>query len=118
MFNQLTGQSFMGQYGAIFIKSLNTMRPFTFKVISSAVTLLGPIITFSLVDVIGRRRIYLTAGTACTAVLLMCGGVGTGNVTPGDKTGIVTVCIQLGCFYIMSFGHEFPYAVDLHHLEI
>jgi hypothetical protein len=49
----------MSQYGAIFIKSLNTVSPFTFKVITSAVTLLGPIITF-LVDVIDRRRSYLT----------------------------------------------------------
>ncbi|KAJ5294220.1 hypothetical protein N7508_009041 [Penicillium antarcticum] len=80
------------------------MSPFTFKFISSAVTLLGPIITFSLVDIIGRRRIYLTAGSACTAVLLICGGLGTGYVTSGDKTGIVTVCVLFGCFYIMSFG--------------
>ncbi|KAJ5748754.1 uncharacterized protein N7511_010450 [Penicillium nucicola] len=104
MFNQLTGQSFMSQYGAIFIKSLNTMSPFTFRVVSSAVTLVGPIISFSLVDLIGRRRMYLTAGSACTAVLLICGGLGTGNVTSGDKTGIVTVCVLFGFFYIMSFG--------------
>jgi SP family sugar:H+ symporter-like MFS transporter len=104
MFNQLTGQSFMSQYGAIFIKSLNTISPFTFQVISCAVTCLGPIVTFSLVDIIGRRKIYLSAGSACTAVLLICGGLGTGNVTSGDKTGIVTVCVLFGCFYVMSFG--------------
>lgn len=104
MFNQLTDQSFMSQYRAMFIKSLNTIGPFTFKFISSAVTCLGPIITFSLVDIIGRRKIYLSAGSACTALLLICGGLGTGNVTSGDKTGIVTVCVLVGCFYIMSFG--------------
>ncbi|CAG8033353.1 unnamed protein product [Penicillium salamii] len=104
MFNQLTGQSFMSQYGAIFIKSLETMSPFTFKVISSAVTCLGPIITFSFVDIVGRRKFYLTAGSACTAVLLICGGLGTGNVTSSDKTGILTACVLFGWFYIMSFG--------------
>ncbi|KAJ5327232.1 hypothetical protein MYU51_017695 [Penicillium brevicompactum] len=104
MFNQLTGQSFMSQYGAIFIKGLKTMDPFTFKVISSAVTCLGPIITFSFVDIVGRRKFYLTAGSACTAVLLICGGLGIGNVTSGDKTGILTACVLFGWFYIMSFG--------------
>ncbi|KAJ5090801.1 hypothetical protein N7532_009485 [Penicillium argentinense] len=104
IFNQVTGQSFMSQYGAVFIKSLGTMSPFVFKAISSAITCLGPIITFTFVDIIGRRLFYLVCGTACTTVLLICGGLGTGTVSASDKTGIVTVCILFGFFYIMSFG--------------
>lgn len=94
----------MTQYGAVFIKSLNTMSPFTFRVISSAITCFGPMITFTFVDIIGRRIFYLVCGTACTTVLLICGGLGTGEVSASDKTGILTVCVLFGFFYIMSFG--------------
>lgn len=94
----------MSQYGAVFIKSLGTLSPFTFKAISSGVTCLGPMITFTFVDMVGRRVFYLVSGTACTAVLLICGGLGTGEVSFSDKTGIVTACTLFGFFYIMSFG--------------
>ncbi|KAJ5980362.1 hypothetical protein N7481_007660 [Penicillium waksmanii] len=82
IFNQVTGQSFMSQYGAIFIKSLGTMSPFTFQSIASGITCLGPIITFTFVDMIGRRPFYLVSGTAC----------------------IVATCTLFGFFYVMSFG--------------
>ncbi|CAI7564592.1 unnamed protein product [Penicillium pancosmium] len=104
IFNQVTGQSFMSQYGAIFIKSLDTLSPFTFQSISSGITCLGPIITFTFVDMIGRRPFYLVSGTACTTVLLICGGLGTGDVSVSDKTGIVATCTLFGFFYVMSFG--------------
>ncbi|KAJ5100480.1 general substrate transporter [Penicillium angulare] len=104
IFNQVTGQSFMSQYGAVFIKRLQSISPFTFQTISTAITCLGPIITFLFVDMLGRRIFYLVCGTACTTVLLTCGGLGTGDVSPADKTGIVTVCALFGFFYIMSFG--------------
>ncbi|KAJ5579803.1 general substrate transporter [Penicillium hispanicum] len=102
--NQVTGQSFMSQYGAIFIKSLKTISPFTFSSIAIGITCIGPIITFSLVDTIGRRIFYLGSGSACVVVLFICGGLGTGNVSTSDKTGIVAVCAMFGFFYIMSFG--------------
>ncbi|KAJ5128872.1 hypothetical protein N7526_007038 [Penicillium atrosanguineum] len=94
----------MSQYGAIFIKSLKTMNTFTFTALSATITCVGPIITFSLVDIVGRRIFYLVGGTACITVLFICGGLGTGDVTTSDKTGIVAVCMIFGFFYVMSFG--------------
>lgn len=53
---------------------------------------------------VGRRPFYLISGTACTTVLLICGGLGTGEVSVSDKTGIVATCTLFGFFYVMSFG--------------
>jgi hypothetical protein len=64
IFNQVAGQSCMSQYGAIFIKCLKIMNTFTFTALSSAITCIGAIITFSVVDTIGRRIFYLVEGTA------------------------------------------------------
>jgi SP family sugar:H+ symporter-like MFS transporter len=110
MFNQLTGQSFMSEYGAIFIKSLDTMSPFTFKVISSAVTFLGPIITFALVDVIGRRRVYLI----WQSNLCLDSGAVTGSKVPGlqlrGKNSMVVYWVQLICGFVVSF--TLPYLLE------
>ncbi|PWY88302.1 aldehyde dehydrogenase [Aspergillus heteromorphus CBS 117.55] len=103
-FNQLTGQSFVSQYGTLFIKSLEVMNAFAFTLISRGISTIGPLITFSLVDTTGRRPIYLFGGTMTTALLLACGGLGTGTITDGKKRGVCGVLMMYGLFYIMSFG--------------
>ncbi|RAL03922.1 aldehyde dehydrogenase [Aspergillus ibericus CBS 121593] len=103
-FNQLTGQAFVSQYGSLFVKSLHVMNPFAFTLLSRGFSTLGPLVTFSLVDTTGRRPIYLIGGTMTTALLLTCGGLGTGTITDGKKRGVCGVLMMYGLFYIMSFG--------------
>ncbi|RAK87674.1 aldehyde dehydrogenase [Aspergillus costaricaensis CBS 115574] len=103
-FNQLTGQSFVSQYGSLFVKSLKVMNPFAFTLGSRGISTVGPLVTFSLVDTTGRRPIYLIGGTMTTALLMICGGLGTGTITDGKKRGVCGVLMMYGLFYIMSFG--------------
>ncbi|GKZ46649.1 hypothetical protein AbraIFM66951_009787 [Aspergillus brasiliensis] len=103
-FNQLTGQSFVSQYGSLFIKSLHVMNPFAFTLLSRGISTMGPLVTFSLVDTTGRRPIYLIGGTMTTALLMTCGGLGTGTITDDKKRGVCGVLMMYGLFYIMSFG--------------
>ncbi|GKZ53135.1 hypothetical protein AnigIFM49718_005716 [Aspergillus niger] len=103
-FNQLTGQAFVSQYGSLFVKSLNVMNPFAFTLLSRGISTMGPLVTFSLVDTTGRRPIYLIGGTMTTALLMTCGGLGTGTITDGKKRGVCGVLMMYGLFYIMSFG--------------
>lgn len=103
-FNQLTGQSFVSQYGTLFVKSFNRMDPFTYTVVSNTITLLGPIIAFSCVDKVGRRPIYLVGGTIMTALLLTIGGLGTTHVGGSQADGIIACAALYGLFYILSFG--------------
>ncbi|PYH70554.1 aldehyde dehydrogenase [Aspergillus vadensis CBS 113365] len=103
-FNQLTGQSFVSQYGSLFVKSLKVMNPFAFTLGSRGISTIGPLVTFSLVDTTGRRPIYLIGGTMTTALLMICGGLGTGTITDDKKRGVCGVLMMYGLFYIMSFG--------------
>lgn len=104
VFNQLTGQSFTTQYGAIFVKSLHAMNPFVFTIISRLAQASGPALTFGLVDVVGRRRLYLVLGSLCCAVLMTDGGLGTGVSTHGKVNGILAMTILFGFFYSSGFG--------------
>ncbi|OQU97536.1 hypothetical protein CLAIMM_03458 [Cladophialophora immunda] len=103
-FNQLTGQSFVSQYGTLFVKSFNRMDPFVYSVMSNAIATLGPLIVFTMVDRVGRRPIYLVAGTLMTALLLTIGGLGTTRVNASRADGIIGCAAPYGLFYIMSFG--------------
>lgn len=54
-FQQATGQAFASQYGAIFIKSLGTVNPFTMTLVNGAVNSFALVLSLTLVDRIGRR---------------------------------------------------------------
>jgi MFS transporter, SP family, sugar:H+ symporter len=103
-FNQLTGQSFVSQYGTIFVKSFHRMDPFVYSVVSLAVTMLGPMVVFGIVDRVGRRPIYMVAGVIMSALLLTIGGLGTTTVTGARADGIIACAVPYGLFYLMSFG--------------
>lgn len=103
-FNQLTGQGFTTQYGTIFVKGLNIFDPFVFTVINRLALLIGPLISLTIIDSVGRRPIYLIGGL-CACIAMMCiGGLGTGNVTVSDKKGIVASVALFGPFYSGVFG--------------
>lgn len=103
-FNQLTGQSFVSQYGTLFVKSFNRLDPFVYTVISNAIACLGPLIVFTCVDVVGRRPIYLIGGVITTALLLAIGGLGTTHINGTRADAIIGCATPYGLFYIMSFG--------------
>lgn len=104
IFNQLTGQSFITQYGAVFVKGLHAMDPFKFQIVSRLAQALGPTLTFFTVDIVGRRPLYLILGTGCMAALIADGGLGTNNVTDAKVNGIIAMTILFGFFYSAGFG--------------
>ncbi|EED12347.1 sugar transporter, putative [Talaromyces stipitatus ATCC 10500] len=107
-FNQLTGQTFATSYGTVFIKTLGTINPYKFTLISNAIGCLGPFLTFFLVDRLGRRNMYLIFGTLCGSCLFVMGGLGLGTVTFQQKAGIVAMDILYPFFYCFSFGGMAP----------
>lgn len=58
-FQQATGQAFSSQYGAIFIRSLGTVNPFTMSIVSSVIGAFGVLISLSTVDKIGRKYVSI-----------------------------------------------------------
>lgn len=56
-FQQATGQSFSSQYGAIFVKGLGGVDPFTINMVNNAVNVVGVMICLVLSDRAGRRLV-------------------------------------------------------------
>jgi SP family sugar:H+ symporter-like MFS transporter len=54
-FQQATGQAFSSQYGTIYVKSLGTVNPFNFTLITSAINIVTLVITLLFNDRTGRR---------------------------------------------------------------
>lgn len=61
-FQQATGQAFASQYGAIYVKTLGTINPFNFSLITAAVNISGLCIALALTDKIGRRLVCPPSG--------------------------------------------------------
>lgn len=66
---QATGQLFTALYGALFVKSLGTVNPFTITCTISAVNVLTALLSMSLTDRLGRR--YAVLFTLLQLSLLM-----------------------------------------------
>lgn len=102
--NQLTGQAFATKYGTIFIKSLGTINPYTFNLISDGIALTAPFLIFLMVDRVGRRNLYLSFGILTGCALLAMGGLGLGQVNFHQKAGIVAMTVIYPFFYCFCFG--------------
>ncbi|CAK7242827.1 MAG: hypothetical protein STHCBS139747_004329 [Sporothrix thermara] len=106
--NQATGQNFVSQYGTIFVKSLNTINPFQFTLMSSGIGCIGPLLTILTIDRIGRRGLYLSWGVICSLSIFIVGALGLATPTASVKAGIVSLTILYGLFYAASFGPVGP----------
>ncbi|KAL4780393.1 general substrate transporter [Aspergillus varians] len=106
--NQLTGQAFATKYGVVFIKTLGTINPYTFNLISDAIALTAPFLIFVMVDRVGRRNLYLFFGVLTGCALLTMGGLGLGEVNFNQKAGIVAMTVIYPFFYCFCFGAMSP----------
>ncbi|RDW85206.1 putative sugar transporter-1 [Coleophoma cylindrospora] len=89
---QATGQAFASQYGAIFIKSLNTVNTFDMTLINSSVNAISTMVNMSIVDRVGRKPLLLTGAAIQVAGLFTMGGLGTvANPTLAMKNAIVAM---------------------------
>jgi MFS family permease len=56
-YQQAGGQAFVSQYGAIYVKSLGTINPFGFSLITSAISIVTIISILLWADIAGRRYV-------------------------------------------------------------
>ena len=58
-FFQATGQVFSGHYGAVFVKSLGTVNPWTITVSQSGINTFTSFCGILMIDRVGRRYVHL-----------------------------------------------------------
>ena len=104
-FLQATGQAFASQYGTIFVKSLNTVNPFTISSVAAALVVVSTLVTLLFNDRIGRRPILIGGGLLQALFLFLMGGFGSANLlTDGMKTGIIVGMMLYGVAFSLSWA--------------
>lgn len=93
-FFQATGQVFSGHYGAVFVKSLNTVNPFNITVSQSALNTFTSFIGILLLDRVGRRPMWLAGSFGLMVSLMIMGGLGVRQpITYSVSQGIVAMML-------------------------
>ncbi|KAK1722378.1 putative sugar transporter [Colletotrichum acutatum] len=99
-FSQATGQAFANVYGTIFYKSIGTVNPFVFTIISQCSGLIGSLLFMLLVDRVGRRFFWKTLVPLGGVSMMILGGLGTVR-DPSQPEKLATACM------LSLFGFSF-----------
>ncbi|KAF4345552.1 hypothetical protein FBEOM_502 [Fusarium beomiforme] len=91
-FQQAGGQAFVSQYGTIYVKSLGTINPFGFSLITSSIGIVTIICILLWTDIIGRRVLMIASSVTMFAAMVTMGSLGI--QTPVDdsrKKGVISM---------------------------
>ncbi|WQF84395.1 Putative major facilitator, sugar transporter, major facilitator superfamily [Colletotrichum destructivum] len=102
---QATGQAFASTYGAIFIKDIGTVNPFTMTIINAIVNLCMVFVGLYLNDRVGRRPLLLIGAVWQFAAIVTMGSLGT-VVDPSFavKTSIVAMLTVFAAGYVFAWA--------------
>ncbi|KAG4273203.1 hypothetical protein FPRO04_09809 [Fusarium proliferatum] len=91
-YQQAGGQAFVSQYGTIYVKSLGTINPFGFSLITSAISIVSITCILLWTDIVGRRVLMMASSVTMFAAMMTMGGLGI--VSPVDdsrKKGVISM---------------------------
>ncbi|KAF5593532.1 RGT2-Sensor of high external glucose concentration [Fusarium pseudocircinatum] len=91
-YQQAGGQAFVSQYGTIYVKSLGTINPFGFSLITSAISIVSITCILLWTDIVGRRVLMMASSVTMFAAMMTMGGLGI--VTPVEdsrKKGVISM---------------------------
>ncbi|KAF4835866.1 MFS transporter fmqE [Colletotrichum tropicale] len=104
-FQQATGQAFASTYGAIFIKDIGTVNPFTMTIVNAIVNLVMVFIGLYLTDRVGRRPLLLVGAVLQFAAIVTMGSLGTvSDPSFAVKTGIVAMLTVFAASYVLAWA--------------
>lgn len=71
-YQQAGGQAFVSQYGTIYVKSLGTINPFGFSLITSAISIVSITCILLWTDIVGRRYVFCLICIATQLTTIQC----------------------------------------------
>ncbi|CAN9117288.1 unnamed protein product [Alternaria alternata] len=105
IFLQLTGQNFVSVYGAIFIKSLGVINPFTMTSINTAVSIVFVFICQLATDKTGRVPLMFVGAIIQCGGLMTMGGLGTvASPSYSIKATIVSMVTVFGVGFQLGWA--------------
>ncbi|KAH8888986.1 general substrate transporter [Thozetella sp. PMI_491] len=104
--SQITGQAFISQYNVIFYQQQGfRSQAFAFNLISPCLGIFCLILTWFLVDAVGRRPLLYIGGTLMAAFLFIVGGISAvPQPTYEARQAMVACFIMFGAAYNLSWG--------------
>lgn len=104
-FFQATGQVFSGHYGAVFVKSLGGINPWTITVSQSGINTFTSFCGILMIDRVGRRPLYLVGSFIMGVALMVMGGLGVPQPTTHPlASGIVATMLIFQFVYVATLG--------------
>ncbi|TDZ30280.1 MFS transporter fmqE [Colletotrichum spinosum] len=102
---QATGQAFASTYGAIFIKDIGTVNPFTMTIVNAIVNLVMVFIGLYLNDRVGRRPLLMVGAVWQFAAIVTMGSLGTiADPSFAVKTGVVAMLTIFAAGYVFAWA--------------
>lgn len=102
---QITGVQFIFSYATVFIEDVGLSDAFLWTIIIDICEVLGVVISFFLVNRIGRRPLLIWTSVVMIISLLIVGGLGSPeNPTQSEKVGIVVCLMIFVLFFNMAWG--------------
>ncbi|KAF5027092.1 hypothetical protein F66182_804 [Fusarium sp. NRRL 66182] len=104
-FQQASGQAFVSQYGTIYVKTLGTINPFGFSLITTSINIVVLISILLWTDVIGRRILMMMSSCTIFAAMITMGSIGVETpVDDGRKRGILAMMGLFACGFAMGWA--------------
>ncbi|KAM0328319.1 hypothetical protein ACHAPQ_007190 [Fusarium lateritium] len=104
-YQQAGGQAFVSQYGTIYVKSLGTINPFGFSLITSAISIVSITCILLWTDIVGRRVLMMASSVTMFAAMMTMGGLGI--VSPVDdsrKKGVISMMAVFASGFAMGWA--------------
>ncbi|KAF4983403.1 hypothetical protein FZEAL_1132 [Fusarium zealandicum] len=104
-FMQASGQAFVSQYGAVYVKTLGTINPFGFNLITASINITTLTCILLWTDVIGRRILMIMSSCTMFAAMTTMGGLGLEDPVADDrKKGVLAMMAIFACGFSMGWA--------------
>ncbi|KAM0417138.1 hypothetical protein ACHAPT_012845 [Fusarium lateritium] len=102
---QASGQAFVSQYGAVYVKMLGTINPFGFNLITASINIITLTCILLWTDVIGRRILMIMSSCTMFAAMTTMGGLGIENPVDDErKKGVLAMMAIFACGFSMGWA--------------
>jgi MFS transporter, SP family, sugar:H+ symporter len=108
---QITGQAFATQYSIVFYKQQGFTNSFALGLVMQALGVTAVLITTTIIDGFGRRRLLIGGGMVQAVFLYIMGSIGTIAKPTGVQKNVMVASFMLFFFFYLLAWAPLPYVI-------